>query len=33
MIDYYESVHFPITQYETVEELLKRSEEATKAVG
>ena len=33
MIDYYEPVHFQITQYETVEELLKRSEEATKAVG
>ena len=33
VIDYYEPVHFPITQYETVEELLKRSEEATEAVG
>ena len=33
MIDYYVPVHFPITPYETVEELLKRSEEATKAVG
>ena len=33
MIDYYEPVHFPITQYETVEELLKRSEEATQTVG
>ena len=33
VIDYYEPVHFPITQYETIEELLKRSEEATKAVG
>ena len=32
-IDYYDPIHFPITNYETVEELLKRSEEATKAVG
>ena len=33
MIDYYESIHFPITQFQTVEELLKRSEEATKSTG
>ena len=33
MIDYYEPVYFPITQYRTFEELLKHSEEATKAVG
>ena len=33
MIDYYEPVHFPTTQYKTVDELLKRSEEATKTVG
>ena len=33
MNDYYEPVHFPITQYETVEELLKRSEDTNKAVG
>ena len=33
MIDYYVPVYFPITQYRTVEELLKHSEEATKAVG
>ena len=32
-IDYYEPIHFPITNYETVEELLKRSEEASNAVG
>ena len=31
MTDYYEPVHFSITQYE--EELLKRSEEATKTFG
>ena len=33
LIDYYEPVHFPITQYETVEELLEHSEKASKAVG
>ena len=33
MIDYYEPVHFPTMQYKTVDELLKRSEEATKTVG
>ena len=33
MTDYYATVHFPITQCETMEELLKRSEEAIKAVG
>ena len=33
MIDYYDPVHFPITLYKTVEELLKRSQEATKAIG
>ena len=32
-IDYYTSIHQPITQYETVQELLHRSEEATQAVG
>ena len=32
MTDFYEPVHFPITQYETVEELLSRSVEATKTV-
>ena len=31
MTDYYEAVHFSVTQYE--EELLKRSEEATKTFG
>ena len=31
-IEYYEPIHFPITNYETVEELLKRSEEASNAV-
>ena len=33
VIDYYEPVHFPVTQYQTVEELLKCSEEATKTAG
>ena len=33
VIDYYEPIHFPITKFETVEEVLKRSEEATKSVG
>ena len=33
IIDYCEPVHFPITQYETVEKLLKRSEESTKNSG
>ena len=32
-IDYYTPIHQPITQYETVQELLYRSEEATQAVG
>ena len=33
MVDYYEPVHFPIVQYETVGKLPNRSVEATKAVG
>ena len=33
MIDYYVPIHQPITRYETVQELLKRSEEATTSVG
>ena len=33
IIYYYEPVHFLITQYENLEEVLKRSEEATKTVG
>ena len=32
-IDYYTPIHQPITQYETIPELLERSEEATAAVG
>lgn len=32
-IDYYQPIHQPITEYETVYELLKRSEEATVTVG
>ena len=32
-IEYYPSINQPITQYETVQELLQRSEEATKEVG
>ena len=32
-IDYYTPINHPITQYETVQELLQRSEEATKEVG
>ena len=31
-IDYYKTLHRPITQHETVQELLQQSEEATKAV-
>ena len=33
MTDFYEPVHFPITQYETAEERLSRSVEATKTIG
>ena len=32
-LDYYKTIHRPITQYETVQKLLQQSEEATKAVG
>ena len=32
-IDYYMPINQPITQYETVQELLRRSEEATQEVG
>ena len=32
-IDYYMPINQPITQYETVQELLQRSEEATQEVG
>ena len=32
-IDYYTPIYQPITQYETVQELLNRSKEATRAVG
>ena len=32
-IDYYNTIHHPFTKDETVRELLKRSEETTKAVG
>ena len=32
-IDYYTPINQPITQYETVQELLRRSEQATREVG